>query len=121
VWQLSTDNINFSNISGADNDEWANGCLCKEQYYRAAITNRGCNTLFSNVITISVNLINCKCRGALTSYLSRRCCSYGGSVGGGATSGTWTGGAGTWTNAINPSTATYTASANETGSISLAH
>ena len=45
--------------------------------------------------------------------------AMGGSVGGGATGGTWTGGAGTWTNATNPSTATYTASASETGSIAL--
>ncbi|MBU3660286.1 MAG: hypothetical protein FGM14_10470 [Flavobacteriales bacterium] len=43
----------------------------------------------------------------------------GGSVGGGATGGTWSGGAGTWSNASNPSTATYTASASESGSITL--
>jgi len=45
--------------------------------------------------------------------------AMGGSVGGGATGGTWTGGAGTWTNASNPFTATYTAGASETGSITL--
>ena len=45
--------------------------------------------------------------------------AMGGSVGGSATGGTWTGGAGTWTNATNPSTATYTAGASETGSITL--
>jgi hypothetical protein len=43
----------------------------------------------------------------------------GGSVGGGATGGTWTGGAGTWTNANNPSNATYNASASESGTITL--
>jgi autotransporter-associated beta strand protein len=43
----------------------------------------------------------------------------GGSVGGSATGGTWSGGAGTWTNASNPTTATYTASANESGTITL--
>jgi hypothetical protein len=45
--------------------------------------------------------------------------AMGGSVGGSATGGTWTGGAGTWTNATNPSTATYTAGASESGSITL--
>lgn len=43
----------------------------------------------------------------------------GGSIGGGASAGLWSGGAGTWTNAINSSTATYTAGASETGSITL--
>ena len=33
----------------------------------------------------------------------------GGSVGGGATGGTWTGGAGSWTNASDVANATYTA------------
>jgi len=45
--------------------------------------------------------------------------AMGGSVGGSATGGTWTGGAGTWTNATNPSTATYTADASESGNITL--
>ncbi|MEB2780317.1 hypothetical protein U3A58_07920 [Algoriphagus sp. C2-6-M1] len=45
--------------------------------------------------------------------------AMGGSVGGGATGGTWSGGAGTWTNATNPSTATYTAGAAESGTITL--
>ena len=45
--------------------------------------------------------------------------AMGGSIGGGATAGTWSGGAGTWTNASNPATATYTAAAGESGSITL--
>jgi uncharacterized protein (TIGR02145 family) len=45
--------------------------------------------------------------------------AMGGSVGGSATGGTWTGGAGTWTNANDPSTATYTADASESGNITL--
>ena len=45
--------------------------------------------------------------------------AMGGSIGGSATSGTWSGGAGTWTNATNPFTATYTASSSESGSITL--
>ncbi|WP_198673006.1 beta strand repeat-containing protein [Algoriphagus litoralis] len=43
----------------------------------------------------------------------------GGSIGGVATSGTWSGGSGTWTNANNPSTATYTAASGESGLITL--
>ena len=43
----------------------------------------------------------------------------GGSVGGGATGGTWSGGAGTWTNATDVANATYTASSGESGSITL--
>ncbi|MEN2486665.1 T9SS sorting signal type C domain-containing protein [Flavobacterium sp. B11] len=45
--------------------------------------------------------------------------AMGGSVGGGATVGTWTGGAGSWNNASNPSMATYTAGASESGTITL--
>ncbi len=45
--------------------------------------------------------------------------AMGGSVSGGATTGTWSGGAGTWTNANNPALATYTASATESGTITL--
>ncbi|WP_139352684.1 glycine-rich domain-containing protein [Algoriphagus sp. A40] len=43
----------------------------------------------------------------------------GGSFGGGATGGTWSGGAGTWTNANDPANATYTASASESGNVLL--
>ncbi|WP_449353863.1 T9SS type A sorting domain-containing protein [Algoriphagus boseongensis] len=43
----------------------------------------------------------------------------GGSVGGGATGGTWSGGAGTWTNPTDPANATYTAGAAESGTVTL--
>ncbi len=43
----------------------------------------------------------------------------GGSIGGVATAGTWSGGSGTWNNPGNPATATYTASAGESGLITL--
>jgi autotransporter-associated beta strand protein len=43
----------------------------------------------------------------------------GGSVGGGATGGIWSGGEGTWTNASDPAGATYTPSATESGAIIL--
>ncbi|MBO9582792.1 MAG: T9SS sorting signal type C domain-containing protein [Flavobacterium sp.] len=52
------------------------------------------------------------CQGAISAQM-------GGSVGGGATGGTWSGGAGTWTNATNPATATYTAGTSESGNITL--
>ncbi|MCO5279501.1 MAG: SprB repeat-containing protein [Chitinophagales bacterium] len=45
--------------------------------------------------------------------------AMGGSVGGGATGGTWSGGAGTWSNASNPATATYTAGLGESGTVTL--
>jgi len=45
--------------------------------------------------------------------------AMGGSIGGGATAGTWSGGSGTWTNASNSSTATYTAGASESGNVTL--
>ena len=44
--------------------------------------------------------------------------AMGGSVTG-ATGGIWSGGSGTWTNATNPATATYTAGASEFGSVTL--
>ncbi|WP_075349019.1 PKD-like domain-containing protein [Algoriphagus marinus] len=43
----------------------------------------------------------------------------GGSIGGVATSGTWSGGSGTWTNANSPANATYTAAPGESGLITL--
>ena len=45
--------------------------------------------------------------------------AMGGSVGGSATGGIWSGGSGTWTNSTNESTATYTADASEKGTITL--
>ena len=52
------------------------------------------------------------CQGSTSSAM-------GGSVGGSATGGTWSGGAGTWKNANDPANATYTASASESGIITL--
>src|SRR6185369_4678177 len=70
-------------------------------------------------ITVNVNP-TANAGGALAAICqSGTSAAMGGSVGGGATGGTWSGGAGTWTNANNPATATYTASAGESGSITL--
>jgi hypothetical protein len=52
------------------------------------------------------------CRGTSTAQM-------GGSVGGGATGATWSGGSGSWTNPTNASTAVYNAAANESGTITL--
>ncbi|MBU6158431.1 MAG: T9SS type A sorting domain-containing protein [Bacteroidetes bacterium] len=81
----------------------------------------GCGTTNSSTVTLTVNQgptvnagssLSAICQGAESQQM-------GGSVGGGATGGTWSGGAGSWTNANNPSTATYTAGASESGSITL--
>ena len=71
--------------------------------------------------SITVNANPTASAGAALAAINQGATSaaMGGSVGGGATGGTWTGGAGTWTNATNASTATYTAGASETGSITL--
>lgn len=58
------------------------------------------------------NALSAICQGQTSSAM-------GGSIGGTATSGTWSGGAGTWTNASDPANATYTAGASESGTITL--
>jgi gliding motility-associated-like protein len=52
------------------------------------------------------------CKGATTSAM-------GGYVGGSATGGTWSGGAGTWTNANDPTNAIYTCSLSDSDTITL--
>ncbi len=69
-------------------------------------------TVNPNPTATAGSALSAICQGATSAAM-------GGSVGGGATGGTWSGGAGTWTNASNPSTATYTAGASESGSITL--
>jgi hypothetical protein len=69
-------------------------------------------TVNQNPTTIAGTALAAICQGGTSAAM-------GGSVGGGATGGTWSGGAGTWTNANNPSTATYTALATESGTITL--
>jgi hypothetical protein len=89
--------------------------------YYADATNSGCTTASRTAVTATVNANPTVNAGAALAAINQGATSaaMGGSVGGGATGGTWTGGAGTWTNATNPSTATYTAGASETGSITL--
>jgi len=79
-----------------------------------------CGTV-NNSKTIIVNPgATANAGGALAAICqSQTSAPMGGSIGGVATSGTWSGGSGTWTNATNPATATYTASSGESGLITL--
>ena len=89
--------------------------------YHVDATNSGCTTASRTAVTATVNANPTANAGAALAVINQGATSaaMGGSVGGSATGGTWTGGAGTWTNATNASTATYTAGASETGSITL--
>lgn len=122
-WQSSTTSAStgFSNIGGATSSTLTLSALSSTTYYRAVVTSGACSAATSNSITITVNptptanaggALSAICQGSVSAAM-------GGSVGGGATGGTWSGGTGTWTNANNPSTATYTAGASETGTITL--
>jgi hypothetical protein len=58
-WTSSTNNINFSNISGATASTLSAaqmGSLSTTTYYRAVVTNNVCPASNSNVVTVSVNL-----------------------------------------------------------------
>jgi len=88
--------------------------------YSVTVTKNGC-AVTSAPITITVNqnptasagpALDAICQGATSAAM-------GGSVGGSSTGGTWSGGSGTWTNANDPATATYTAGASESGTITL--
>ena len=60
-WQVSTDNINFSNISGATGSTLTSaqmGSLSATRYYRAVVTNGGCSSVNSNVVTVTVNQLS---------------------------------------------------------------
>ncbi|MFD0991064.1 choice-of-anchor D domain-containing protein [Mariniflexile jejuense] len=57
-WQVSTDNITFSNISGATSTPLTSvqmGSLTATSYYRAVVTSGSCSSNNSNTITITVN------------------------------------------------------------------
>lgn len=89
---------------------------------RRTATGPGCTTSGNNTASaITVNAAPTANAGAALSNICRgtSTAQMGGSVGGGATGGTWSGGSGTWTNATNPSTAVYNAAANESGTITL--
>ncbi len=57
-WQVSTDNVNFSNILGATASPLTSaqmGTLTATRYYRAVVTSGSCPSITSNVVTVSVS------------------------------------------------------------------
>ena len=83
-------------------------------------TSVGCASTRTPV-TVNVNEAPTATAGAALSAIcqGQTSAAMGGSIGGTATSGTWSGGAGTWTNANDPVTATYTAGSSESGTVTL--
>ena len=57
-WQISSDNISFSNVSGAITASLTTGILSQTTYYRVAVTNNFCVTVYSSVAIITVNSIS---------------------------------------------------------------
>ena len=56
-WQVSSDNISFTNISGATSSPLTSaqmGALTSTRYYRAIVTSGACSAATSNVITVTV-------------------------------------------------------------------
>ncbi len=56
-WQVSSDNINFTNISGATSSPLTSaqmGTLTSTRYYRAIVTSGACSAVTSNVVTVTV-------------------------------------------------------------------
>lgn len=57
-WQYSTDNSNFTDITGAVSAALSGvqmGVLSETTYYRAKVTSGVCNPAYSNTVTITVN------------------------------------------------------------------
>ena len=53
-WQSSTDNVTFTNISGATSASYSPGSLTTNTYYRAVVSSAGGCTVNTNVATITV-------------------------------------------------------------------
>ncbi|TVR76584.1 MAG: hypothetical protein EA412_13270 [Chitinophagaceae bacterium] len=53
-WEISTDGLNFSAISGAQSPDYQPGSLTGLRYYRRVVESAGCSGI-SNIISISVN------------------------------------------------------------------
>jgi|GEM_PF-173890 len=52
-WQSSTDNLGYSNISGANSDSYSPGNLTETRYYRQSVTSNGV-TVYTNPLQIKV-------------------------------------------------------------------
>ena len=117
--------LNGTDITGAISSTYTTSSLVSGDIISVVLTSdASClttSTATSNTITITVNpnptsnagsALTAICQGGTSSAM-------GGTVGGGSTGGTWSGGSGTWTNANDPANATYTATTSESGSITL--
>jgi hypothetical protein len=59
-WQVSTDNNNFTNISGATASQLTSaqmGALTATRFYRAVVTSGSCSSVNSSVVTVTVNAL----------------------------------------------------------------
>ena len=122
-WQLNA--VNYGSSSNSNTFSFPSGALKNGDKVDVILTsNATCASplsVTSSSVTVTIYALpTVNAGGAMTAICQGgTSAAMGGSVGGGATGGTWTGGAGTWTNANNPSTATYTAGASESGTITL--
>ncbi len=53
-WQISTDNITYTNIAGANSASYSPEALTQTTYYRAEVTVSGCTSATSDPVTITV-------------------------------------------------------------------
>ena len=54
-WEVSTDGVAFTAISGENATTYQPGALTKKQYYRlSAISTKGCGIVYSNIVEINV-------------------------------------------------------------------
>ncbi len=54
-WQSSTDNLSFTDISGATSTNYSPGALTQTTYYKVVVKSGVCSTATSNTVTITVN------------------------------------------------------------------
>uniref|UniRef100_UPI003BF91618 discoidin domain-containing protein n=1 Tax=Rubrolithibacter danxiaensis TaxID=3390805 RepID=UPI003BF91618 len=55
-WQISTDNVTFTNIGGATAQNYSPGTVTATRYFRRLVTSGGCSN-YSNVLTITVGSV----------------------------------------------------------------
>ena len=54
IWQSSTDNIRFTNISGSVEQQYVYNNLAQTTWYRSAVKSGTCDTVFSNAVKVVV-------------------------------------------------------------------